>query len=149
MGKEIESEPTWQFCGPFDIATIRKIHYRTAMKTIADFGALVLLVAAFGLLGACIEQSEPTSETHSELTAASPACATVEPASASTMLPEAKISSPQPNTFPPLCGICSDFSCQTRSVGAVCDLGTGATCVDNIRVCRQDGLALCRCGAAP
>jgi hypothetical protein len=53
-----------------------------------------------------------------------------------------EIHSPQPDTLPPPCGICSDFSCQTRSVGAVCHLGT---CVDNDRVCNRDGQVLCRC----
>ena len=118
------------------------------MKTVTGSGIRSFLVSAFCLFGACIAQSDRTGETASELTATegSPACATEEPASASAILPEAKIRSPQPDTFPPPCGICSDFSCRTHSVGAVCDLGT---CVDNDRVCSQDGQVLCRCGVAP
>jgi len=119
------------------------------MKTMADLGIRLVLVSAFCLLGACIAQSDPTGETSSKLTAAqaAPSCATAELASASPMVPGAKRSSPQPDTFPPPCGNCSDFSCRTLAVGSLC--GGGGTCVDNDHVCSQDGLTLCRCGTAP
>jgi hypothetical protein len=122
------------------------------MKTMVDLGIRFLLVSTFCLFGACIAQSDPTGETASTLTAAqpAPACATAQLASASaspsSMVPGAKRSSRQPDTFPPPCGICSDFSCRTLAVGSLCNVGQ---CVDNDHVCSQDGLTLCRCGTAP
>ena len=54
------------------------------------------------------------------------------------------IGQPEPllKTFPPLCGICSDFSCQTHSVGSVCPLGH---CYDISGTCTQDGNVKCSC----
>jgi hypothetical protein len=61
------------------------------MKTITDFGGLVLLVSAFGLSslsGACIAQSDSAGEASSVrmATGISPAVATVDP-EPSTMAP--------------------------------------------------------------
>lgn len=49
-------------------------------------------------------------------------------------------------TTPPPCGICSDFACQTHSVGAECP-GSPVPwhCYDVDRICSQDGNVKCRC----
>jgi hypothetical protein len=47
---------------------------------------------------------------------------------------------------PSPCGICSDFACQTRSVGAVCGTGSQTHCLDYYgTTCPQDGGVNCKC----
>ena len=46
-------------------------------------------------------------------------------------------------TFPPPCGICSDFVCHGQSVNSSC--GQSLWCYDFGRTCSQDGEITCRC----
>jgi hypothetical protein len=114
--------------------------FKNRMKAITGPGVHVVMVVAFALLGACGAPSDVASEVSSESMATE--CTTT-----ATPISAGASTSPVKNTFPPLCGSCSDFACQTRSVGAQC--GGGAQCWDNIRTCRNDGLALCRCTTNP
>ena len=119
------------------------------MKNIANFGVLAPLVIAFGL-SACVAQGDPggevspqqmTTESDSVRAAVAPA---VRPESSMTKsLPTSESSSQQTDLFPPPCSICSDFSCQTHSLGSVCDGGTCQQLSD--RTCHTDGLITCKC----
>jgi hypothetical protein len=125
------------------------------MKTITDFGALIFLAGAFGLFSACVAQGDPASETSSMrmATGVSPAGAAADPELLTMApLPAGEKVSLQADTFPPPCGICSDFSCQTHSLGARCATSSGppgnllGTCQDRFSTtCSQDGETRCSC----
>ena len=59
------------------------------------------------------------------------------------------IGQPEPifKTFPPPCGICSDYVCQTHSVGSTCPGTLGITwhCYNVEGTCPQDGNLKCSC----
>jgi hypothetical protein len=102
-------------------------------------GVLVLMVMA--------TMSSPANAAQASTMAAPSPAAFLCNLNAST---PAKITTGQPEpifkTFPPPCGICSDFVCQTHSVGAVC--GGGAIpwhCYNVEGTCPQDGNLKCSC----
>lgn len=136
------------------------IRYETqdGMIKIGNFSVFFILMSAFALSGGCITQSDQASETSSNRIASNePAAVPVEASAVDTessamALPIGESSPLRADTFPPPCSICSDFSCQTRSLGAQCELSGGppgnhlGTC-DQLsdRTCSTDGLITCRC----
>jgi hypothetical protein len=122
------------------------------MKTLSSLGVLVVLVSVFAVSGACVVPSDLAGETASDRTATSMPSggAAAEPASVSTMPLGSDESSSEPAIHPlsAVCGSCSDFVCQLRSVNAVC--GTQGTrtlhCLNATETtCSQDGNPACQC----
>ena len=109
------------------------------LKASLLFGVLVLALCAIGI---------------SPAYAAAPAGVSAAPSpflcslnqSTTPQLPKIEPFLPPPvqETFPPLCGSCSDFVCQGRSVNAPCG-GTSFWCYDFGGTCHTPDQVRCRC----
>jgi hypothetical protein len=129
------------------------------MKIRIHFIPLIVLVIAIGLAGARISQGDPADKTSLGQMATKASCSAAAAAPATNLGSSAisammlrstnerstsERSSPSANVFPPPCSVCSDFSCQTHSLGASC--GGTATCQQlSDRLCSTDGQITCRC----
>src|SRR6185369_240512 len=114
------------------------------MKNNAILSIRILLLSAVAALGASAvqgEQGTAAKQTASELAPASSALASA-----------ADDDSLQPDFLQPPCSVCSDFACQTRSLGAQCALSSGppgnrmGSCEQlSDRTCSTDGQITCKC----
>jgi hypothetical protein len=121
-------------------------------KFYLSLGVLLLMLIATGSSPA---GAAATSTMAAPSTAAAPPSESSSPAAflcgLNASVPSGRaIGQPEPllKTFPPLCGICSDFSCQTQSVGSVCPgIGTLVQwhCYDISGTCPEDGNVKCSC----
>ena len=120
-------------------------------KFYLSLGVLLLMLMATGSspAGAAV-----TSTMAAPSTAAAPLSESSSPAAFlcslnASMPSESAIGQPEPllKAFPPPCGICSDFSCRTQSVGSVCTLSLGGLghCYNISGTCSQDGNLKCSC----
>ena len=118
------------------------------------FGVLVLILTAVGIspahAAAAPAVNAPLASAATPALPASFLCSlnqSVDPGLAKT---DSLIPAPKPaTTLPPPCGSCSDFICQTRSVGAACGIDPvthkDKHCYDLDSVCQPTGEIQCRC----
>jgi|GEM_PF-5068952 len=121
------------------------------MKNNAILSIRILLLSAVAALGACAVQGEQGTAAEQTAPASSAAAEATDPAS-SDLASAADDDSLQPDFVQPPCSVCSDFACQTRSLGAQCALSSGppgnrmGSCEQlSDRTCSTDGQITCKC----
>lgn len=122
------------------------------MNALSSLRVLVVLASIFAASGACVVPSDRAGETSSDRMATSMPSggAVAESASVSTtpLGPDESASQPAIHPQSAVCGSCSDFICQLRSVNAVCATQGTRTlhCLNATETtCSQDGNPACQC----